>query len=183
MHFYHWEEFRAFVDKLCQGHCEVCALHGAAVAGEQQPRSEEEEKESPGHESIHIVETYRFPHPAVALLLPDRKTGKLSSEQKQIADIQLKSRFVACRSADVADSVHLDVKTSIFLQRYATLHSKAREVQRVEEKFTIDNHPAQYPSWDLWQVHAEIKELSERATGDEVINDCDGLFTLMDADY
>ena len=88
---------------------------------------------------MKLAEKYDFPQAAVAVLLPNRKTGRLSPEQLQVTETHLQTRFAHCSNTAVAGSVHLDVKISLCLQRYAVLHHAATKEVRIteEEKFEI----------------------------------------------
>ena len=182
LHFFHWEEFRAFARQL-PGGCELCALRGdAAAVGEQQ-----------GQDVVVVAETYRFPSAAVVLLLPDRRTGRLSDQQLCVADVQLRTRFMACGSGTVADAVHLDVKASICLQRFASLRARGDEVLRAcgEEKFAVSQQAQQQEEGGshILQLYAEARRRAKalQAAGARLDNDsadCSGLFAEADdGDY
>mmetsp|Transcript_8435 Transcript_8435/g.15892 ORF Transcript_8435/g.15892 Transcript_8435/m.15892 type:complete len:252 (+) Transcript_8435:95-850(+) len=174
-HFYHWDEFLRFAKRLRPAGCEVCGLHGAAA--------DESALRGTG-QILHAPETYDFPCGAVALLLPDRRTGRLSAQQLEICDTLLRSRFVACSDDAVTDSVHLDVKASICLQRYATLHSNNKELLMEEEKFAVESQTRTISCSDVIQAYAEWKRQA-KSSGDErgECVDTSALFADEDADY
>lgn len=174
LHFYQWDEFLSFARSLSPGGCEVFGLHGAAAeVSVQQSRGQ----------VVHASETYSFPCGAVALLLPDRRTGRLSAEQLDITDTHLRSRFVACCDDNVTDCVHLDVKASVCLQRYATLHSNNKELLMEEEKFAVESEVQSGNS--LAYKYAEWKRSAKVNSGDDSTDCVDSLalFISNDCDY
>lgn len=132
---------------MCGLHSSTCTedysrkSKGEVFSGKRDTGETNHNDRSNGSGDLKVAETYNFPQAAVALLLPDRKTGRLSPQQLQVTETHLQTRFAHCRNPAVTDSVHLDVKISICLQRYAVQHqSTTREVRITEEeKFEIQD--------------------------------------------
>lgn len=163
-------------DSFGSGGYEVCGLLGGA----------EVLADLLGGSGVEVAEAYRFPRPSLALLLPDRKTGALSAEQLQVADTLLQTRFVASGSDMLAERVHVDVKTSIVLQRYAALHLGSREVRMAEEKFTIEDQPPGDIErlYNGFKNRANAQAKAVASARDQYDNNCSDLFMQTEAgDY
>lgn len=177
LHFFHWDDFKSFLLEI-NSECEFSGLTNTTLTG-----TESDTLCSDGDDIInegiiptpeHVVESYLF-RPALALLLPDKKRKLLSAQQLAVTDTLLATRFTGCGNSathdfqKVCDNVHLDVKLSICLQRFAVLHS-AREVHITEEKFDINDS-----STDALELNSDCQHRRGECVVSRHISRCVGL--------